>query len=749
MASFGDRLAIIITADGKGAVREIKSVGDAADKNIGKATNRLDKFGDSALRTGAVMVGASVAIGYALSKTVKSAQEAELAQLKLENSVKGSARVSGNAVAAFNAQATALQNVTVASDEAVTGIQAILVQFGLSEKQVLSFTPLVVDLSRKMGIDFDAAAKAVGKSLDGNAGALKRMGINVDTARFATDRLGAVLDALRQKVGGFAKSEGKTFDGQMAILANRMDEFKESIGAGVVGALNAVLPAVNKVGAAIGGVDTATGGAVGKFTAFAAAGLALGGVALFIAGSVVKATVAMQTLAIVAPRTAVALNMAGKAAPWLALAAAVYSLSSALGDALVKSSAEARAAIVDMGGKGKKSISEFYDAVTERAKENLSTIERMKRSMKSIEITLTGAEVLKATRQEFAKLATESPAAATALLATIEKLGTASGLSAEEVSAMRGELDKAAMASAKYGVAQEAFTAATKKAADSLDSEEVALRKTIDANWALIDAKRAAAGAGLDLVSATLAQTAAQIAFNEEASPENYIALARANMAVEASVKAVATVAGDTAVTALLSLSRETGQVVTESDKAAAATNAQRAALEALKVTTPTLTPIIDAYLTALKSTEGTYIATLQVITDGSLAAVRKTLEDAFPSELRVRVKPYTGYGALDRLLGGADGDVNTPNRAHGGPVSKMQPYIVGERGPELFMPQSNGQIIPNRSLTSSGVGGVGGGSSIVVNVSVAAGGDPAEVGRKTVDAIKAYERRSGSFWRN
>jgi len=40
--------------------------------------------------------------------------------------------------------------------------------------------------------------------------------------------------------------------------------------------------------------------------------------------------------------------------------------------------------------------------------------------------------------------------------------------------------------------------------------------------------------------------------------------------------------------------------------------------------------------------------------------------------------------------------------RAEGGPVSMGSPYLVGERGPELFVPNKNGNIVPDR-----GTGGV------------------------------------------
>jgi hypothetical protein len=50
--------------------------------------------------------------------------------------------------------------------------------------------------------------------------------------------------------------------------------------------------------------------------------------------------------------------------------------------------------------------------------------------------------------------------------------------------------------------------------------------------------------------------------------------------------------------------------------------------------------------------------------------------------------------GGLGGLLGGALGALfGLPGRATGGPVSPGQGYVVGERGPELFVPTSAGRI--------------------------------------------------------
>jgi hypothetical protein len=50
------------------------------------------------------------------------------------------------------------------------------------------------------------------------------------------------------------------------------------------------------------------------------------------------------------------------------------------------------------------------------------------------------------------------------------------------------------------------------------------------------------------------------------------------------------------------------------------------------------------------------------------------------------------------------------PGRAAGGPVSAGSPYIVGEKGPELFVPGRSGGIVPNNQLG-------GDTTNVVVNV--------------------------------
>ena len=79
---------------------------------------------------------------------------------------------------------------------------------------------------------------------------------------------------------------------------------------------------------------------------------------------------------------------------------------------------------------------------------------------------------------------------------------------------------------------------------------------------------------------------------------------------------------------------------------------------------------------------------------------------------------------ALGGIFGGGGGGGLVPFipslgglgfRANGGRVSANQPYMVGERGREMFVPSTSGKIIPNNQL--------GGGNTNIINVSVDASG--------------------------
>ena len=87
--------------------------------------------------------------------------------------------------------------------------------------------------------------------------------------------------------------------------------------------------------------------------------------------------------------------------------------------------------------------------------------------------------------------------------------------------------------------------------------------------------------------------------------------------------------------------------------------------------------------------------------------------------------------------------------RAEGGPVGAGSAYVVGEKGPELFVPSSSGSIVPNGAMGSSG----GGSGGVTVNYNIAAGVSRAELvpileqeRRRLKAEIPDMVRRGGSY---
>ena len=85
--------------------------------------------------------------------------------------------------------------------------------------------------------------------------------------------------------------------------------------------------------------------------------------------------------------------------------------------------------------------------------------------------------------------------------------------------------------------------------------------------------------------------------------------------------------------------------------------------------------------------------------------------------------------------LGGQARTAVRSRRAGGGPVTAGGAFMVGELGPEIFVPSGSGQIVPNNAL---------GGSTINITVNAGMGTNGARVGEEIVSAIRRYERQSG-----
>jgi len=128
-------------------------------------------------------------------------------------------------------------------------------------------------------------------------------------------------------------------------------------------------------------------------------------------------------------------------------------------------------------------------------------------------------------------------------------------------------------------------------------------------------------------------------------------------------------------------------------------------------------TAALKEQVKALEELESMYTAIGQSISSGIVDALSaavegtKSLADVASQTLRQVANILLQFG-VNTALGGIPG-FGDFFKAKGGPVSGGSPYMVGEKGPELFVPNTSGTIVPNNKLG----GGGGGSTSVVVNV--------------------------------
>ena len=125
--------------------------------------------------------------------------------------------------------------------------------------------------------------------------------------------------------------------------------------------------------------------------------------------------------------------------------------------------------------------------------------------------------------------------------------------------------------------------------------------------------------------------------------------------------------------------------------------------LENLIKTRDQLQKINDLYSSIGSTIESGLVNAIQGAIDGT-----KSLGDVARSVFGEISRQLISFG-VNAFLGSLFPGSSFFRRANGGPVSSGRSYMVGERGPEMFVPNTSGRIVPNSDMGSS--------TNVVVNV--------------------------------
>lgn len=340
--ALSERLAYILDFNVAGGIKSLEKVGQTAEKELGKAEQKLDKLSGNLSKFGAGAVAAAGVAGVALFKMGQGAAESE-ANLSALNQVLGEtlaqdlagwaedgARNVGMSERAIYAAATSFgqlgkvaglagdelgeftkRQITLAADMAAfkdvspeQAIQDLTAAYAGSSETLQKYNVFVNDTNIKAAI-----LSATGEKVTGTLTSQQRvMGINL-----------LLMEQTADISGQWGRESGE-LAGQQAQLSANMQNLSDNIGRGVLPMLTELVGKGASVAGALASMDDATGGAIGRFAALGTGGLALVGTLSLVAGQVIKMRDLVTTLGKDGTRS---LNNLGKAAKGLGVAMGV------------------------------------------------------------------------------------------------------------------------------------------------------------------------------------------------------------------------------------------------------------------------------------------------------------------------------------------------------------------------------------------------------------------------------------------
>jgi hypothetical protein len=674
--------------------------GDYTDRDINRAIadlNRLRSGGTSASTgmaglagtmknvLGPALIGASAAAG---AMAVAFGVDAVKAFIDDERAAATLSRTLRNlglaeATTAVEGFIDAQQRATGVSDEQLRPAMDRLLRSTRDVKEAQELLSLSLDISAGSGKSLEAVSNALARAADGNTGALGRLGTGLDQATLKSKDFDRIVGGLSQTFKGQAAEAANTLSGDISQLGIAFDELKESFGRGFIKGLEEAAGSLDDVTTNIQYLEAAAG-RIGEFI----------GKTAIIGLKQFSAAFAQMAQAIDKVKKGDFLGAIQTLAAETSTFVNDFSMGTFGGGNNLVTAAQAAAGQFE---DARRQIQQTTDATRQFDDQARRT-------------SSSGSKAAE-------DLAIKWKQAAAEISADIEGLKLSFGgggtvIAGGMVEAFQSRLDSfRSVVNTQVGI--------VKQATDALDSYAKAVSDTVLGNIQF-------SMTGAEGQPLTPEQVVQMVLGDIEQQGKAVQAISQiATKIPEALAQQILTLPPDAAIGLANYLANNPAQLEQLN------TNYQ-----ALALTTQTLLgiPMAEAFAIVGDQSAVSMIQSAKEKIAEESEAFRRWVQ----SKLKTRITVEVEYRAVNVVAG-----ASLVPRAEGGPVGPGTAYLVGEQGPEVFVPKQPGVIVPNDSISGGGSPVATGGSTFVVNISAGIG-DPRAIGREVVEAITLYERASG-----
>lgn len=305
-----ERLAFLLSVNAEEAIRGFQKTGDAADRELGRAEDKLKKTSSTLTKFGAGGLAFAGVMGAALFSVANDASDVAEAVNKA-TVLFGPA---GKRVEQFaNTAATSIGQSKRAALDATGTFGNFFRGIGDTADQAadksIEFTKLAGDMASFHNAKPEEAVEALGAALRGESEPIRRFGVLLDDATLKQRALSMglidttsgtlppaikaqaayaeILEQTKSAQGDFARTSDGAAN-QQRILTAQMENLKASIGAGVLPVMTDFLGVLNGALELFQTLPQGVQEGAGKLLAFGTAGIGAASAISLIAGQVVK-----------------------------------------------------------------------------------------------------------------------------------------------------------------------------------------------------------------------------------------------------------------------------------------------------------------------------------------------------------------------------------------------------------------------------------------------------------------------------
>ena len=237
-------------------VQKFLSGMDKADNATKSFSGQIGKYSKAMAKSFAVAGAAAGA--YAIKIGIdgaRAAVEDEASQKQLAEALKNTTNATDAQIASTEEYITKQQLAFGVADTKLRPALANLARATGDVGKAQQLTNLAMDIAQATGKDLENVSLSLSKAYNGNLGALTKLGIPLDDAIKKSGDFNLVQGELTRLFGGAAKANTETYAGQLAIVTERTNELKESIGVSLLPTMKTLLENVNMVAKGFSGDD--------------------------------------------------------------------------------------------------------------------------------------------------------------------------------------------------------------------------------------------------------------------------------------------------------------------------------------------------------------------------------------------------------------------------------------------------------------------------------------------------------------